>query len=43
MMSKKVTHREGRVGEDNRTTQLLEVIADDLYVFRKDQQEHGDL
>jgi hypothetical protein len=28
--------------EDNRTTQLLEVIADELYVFRKDKQEQED-
>jgi hypothetical protein len=28
--------------EDNRTTQLLEVIADELYVVRKDKQEQED-
>jgi hypothetical protein len=28
--------------QDNRTTQLLEVIADELYVFRKDKQEQED-
>lgn len=28
--------------EDNHTSQLLEVIADELYVFRKDQQEKED-
>lgn len=33
---------EGHMGEDNRTNQLLEVIADELYVFRKDQQEQED-
>jgi hypothetical protein len=30
------------VSEDSRTTQLLEVIADELYVFRKDKQEQED-
>jgi hypothetical protein len=30
------------VNEDNRTTQLLEVIADELYVFRRDKQEQED-
>jgi hypothetical protein len=30
------------MSEDNRTTQLLEVIADELYVFRKDKQEQED-
>jgi len=30
------------MSEDNRTTQLLEVIADELYVFRRDQQEQED-
>jgi hypothetical protein len=30
------------MNEDNRTTQLLEVIADELYVFRKDKQEQED-
>jgi hypothetical protein len=30
------------MSEDSRTTQLLEVIADELYVFRKDKQEHED-
>jgi hypothetical protein len=28
--------------EDNRTNQLLEVIADELFVFRKDKQEQED-
>jgi hypothetical protein len=28
--------------EDLRTSQLLEVIADELYVFRKDRQEKED-
>lgn len=30
------------MSEDSRTTQLLEVIADELYVFRKDKQEQED-
>jgi hypothetical protein len=30
------------MSEDNRTNQLLEVIADELYVFRKDKQEQED-
>jgi hypothetical protein len=30
------------MSESNRTTQLLEVIADELYVFRKDKQEQED-
>jgi hypothetical protein len=30
------------MSENNRTTQLLEVIADELYVFRKDTQEQED-
>jgi hypothetical protein len=30
------------MGEENRTTQLLEEIADELFVFRKDQQEQED-
>jgi hypothetical protein len=33
---------EGQINEDNRTTRLLEVIADELYVFRKDKQERED-
>ena len=34
---------ESHISEDNRTTRLLEVIADELYVFRKDKQEQEDL
>jgi hypothetical protein len=33
---------ESHISEDNRTTRLLEVIADELYVFRKDKQEQED-
>jgi hypothetical protein len=30
------------MSEDNRTNQLLEIIADELYVFRKDKQDQED-
>jgi hypothetical protein len=36
------THGGGYMSEDTRTTQLLEVIADELYVFRRDKQEQED-
>jgi hypothetical protein len=33
---------ESNMSEENRTNQLLELIADEMFVFRKDKQEQED-